>query len=165
MAACNRSYDRKSKPAGNYPDCIRDLRLWAGFILRIQLSESHDGGHCLRGWNPTNDVRDSRLPSTGVRENARCPWASRVHSQTGFQPPGRPHITSRVSSPRVPRTSVPSPPLSLPRIKAFALCVSAKERVQGSGRGHRHISNEIGIPSCDCIFPLCQQTEQRRDNE
>ena len=43
----HRSYDRESKPVGNHPDCVCDLRLWAGFILRIQLSESHDGGYCL----------------------------------------------------------------------------------------------------------------------
>jgi hypothetical protein len=34
-----------------------------------------------------------------LRMNARCPWASIAHSQTGFQPPaGRPRVTSRVSS-------------------------------------------------------------------
>ena len=132
--AAYRSYDREGKPVGNHPDCVRDLCLWAGFILRIQLSESHDGEYCLC---------DGILPTTCVVRGYRLLVFERMRAVPG-QAEYIPRLGFSLQDALTLRAAYPSPalPPPLPRIKAFALCVSAKERVQGSGRGRRHIQRD-----------------------
>lgn len=50
-----------------------------------------DVGHCLLKGVVPADVDDSRPPLTATLGRVCCPWANALHSQTGIQPPGRPH--------------------------------------------------------------------------
>jgi hypothetical protein len=149
-------------PRANPPGDIHDLRLRASFILRIQLSESRDAGHCLcvgilpavcatRGYLRLR----SRICPLSLGKRSTFPdWVLASRTPSHYDP-------------RIQRFSLLSPalPSLFPsRIKALARCVLAKERVQGPAEV-ADTSDEISIPSFDSTLRLYQCTGQRGDNE